>query len=69
MNLGLDYTLFKFYRPEILDIEIYPLYPNINSDVYVAAKVIDRYGQIQNAILLYSKDDGKSYENILKEGK
>ena len=25
---------------------------------------MDRYGQIQNATLFYSKDDGKSYENM-----
>lgn len=55
---------FDKYEPEIIDIEISPRYPYPTSDVTIAARVIDRYGQIQNATLMYSKDAGKSYENI-----
>ena len=41
-DLNFDKSPIEAYRPEILDIEMYPPYPSVNSEVHVAAKVLDR---------------------------
>jgi hypothetical protein len=55
---------FDTYKPEVIGVRASPAYPSPDSEVNIAARVIDRYGQIQNATLLYSIDNGTTYKNI-----